>query len=148
MFDDGPCCAERIAADTEDDRVAAPEDARGVGKYVRAPLEDEAHDTERRCVLGNRPPFVFDAIDNVVSTAGLRRPPAQTGDHLAAHLRREDQTGGRPAAGFSNGDIPGVRCVDRTEDGIVVQGVGEPHEEVADLLIAAGAQQFERRLRR
>ena len=55
----------------------------GVGEHVRAPLEHEADDAERRPALLDPPPVVLDRAHEVVPSAWLVAPHREAVDHVA-----------------------------------------------------------------
>jgi hypothetical protein len=144
VVDDRPCGAERVGADAEHDGVAGAHDATGVREDVRSTLEDEPDDAEGRSARLDRPGVVFDVIDEAVTTAGGIAPSEQAAHHVGAHPLVEDQPCGRTSGCRSSGDVGGVRGGDRCEPIVVRQRLGEPIEEVADLLVARCSEGGER----
>jgi hypothetical protein len=67
MVDDRPCGAERVGTDPEHDGVPGADHTACVGEHVRAPLEHETDDTERRPVGLDRPLGMVDPPDGSVS---------------------------------------------------------------------------------
>ena len=94
---DGARRAQRIRADAEHHRVAAPQDARGVGEHVRSALEHEADDPQRGAALLHPPALMVDRLHQGVPARGRVAPRPQTRHHVRPHAGRQHQAGGAAA---------------------------------------------------
>ena len=140
VLDDRSRRGECVGADSEHDRVAGAHHPAGVGEDVRAPLEHESDDAERRASRLDRPAVVVDALDGAVAPTRRVAPAAETVDHVAAHTVVEHQPGGRTVPACGCRDVGGVRFGDRPEPLVVRERCGEALEEVRDLIVARPGQ--------
>ncbi len=86
---------------------------------------------------------MVDRGERIVTTQRRVAPTVQPGDHVPAHLLREDQAGRRAADRDRRRDIGGVRVEKGCHRGLVGESIGELVEERRDLFVGDVAQSGE-----
>jgi hypothetical protein len=143
VADNGARGAEGIAANPEDDGIAAADDARGVGEDVGPALEHEADHAERRDHLIEAPAGMVDVLEHLAAAAASVTPAAKAVDHLPAHFICGQQPCGRASLRRSGLDVGGVGGGDGGPDRAVGEASGEGLEEGRDLAVGDGAHGLE-----
>ncbi len=154
-----PACANAGAEGVLDDRLGGPQGVRsdphhdgvagahhtgGVGEDIRAALEHEADNSQRRAAGIDRPAVVGDRAERHVAAQRRGFPPAQAGDHVVEHPLREDQAGRRAAGRSCRGDVTAIGLEDRANRRLVAEPVGEAGKEPGDVLVADATERHER----
>ena len=124
--------SEGVGSDAEHHGIAAAQDPAGVGEHVRTSLEHEPDHAEPGPALLEAPAIVVHDLDGQISTRWGVSPHPQPVDHPGPHGVGQLETGGRATPLPGPLDVGGVGLGDRSEGGIVGQGVGEAVEEGGD----------------
>mmetsp|Transcript_52307 Transcript_52307/g.111378 ORF Transcript_52307/g.111378 Transcript_52307/m.111378 type:complete len:361 (-) Transcript_52307:245-1327(-) len=138
--------SQRVAANSEDHSVAAPQHAGRVGQHVGPALEDEADCAQGSPDHVHGPALVLHGLDDGSSLAGGRDPASQARNHALPHLLVGHEASGGAALLLRDLHVLVVRGDDLVPDGIALQVRRELLEELRDLLVGDGVHLPEGRL--